>query len=221
MTLPQNTETDSFSVTIGEDVLVILTVTENTDGTLQFDIEVDEDSPMTADIGAIFFDILDPTLADGLMVSGDDVSGTKFAPDGVDNLGKGANIRGNGDNSNYDAGVKFGSPGKANDDIQETSFILSHEDFDLTLEDLEGMDFAIRLTSVGDEDGSREASLKIDGQLPDIVEDPDPRDPEDPDDREFEDYMQSLMMQANFNEDGMAMSRMDALDPLDTDLYSF
>jgi hypothetical protein len=63
----------------------------------------------------------------------------------------------------------------AEDDIQSTSFTLSHDTQELSLNNFLAQDFAVRLTSVGEIDGSRADSVKIGGTAPDAptsVDDP-------------------------------------------------
>lgn len=161
------------------DVNISVTVTELDDGSLKFDLVVLDDTGSIGDLNAIFFDLADDSLTDGLTVSGDDVTGVKFKVDGVTKIDSFTNINGEvvNDYGKFDSGVQFGTAGIGEDDIRETSFILSHSDVDLTIESILGQDFAVRLTSVGQEDGSREDSLKIGGEAPteaDPTVDPDP-----------------------------------------------
>lgn len=158
-------------------------VVANADGSLTFTLRV-QDSGEIADLRGFFFDLDDPTLADGLSVTGDDVTGSRFGAGKVASLGKGCNMKGNhGSDSEFDGGVSFGRPGMAKgDDLQEVSFTLSHDEVALTLDDLDGMDFGLRLTSVGDD---REGSLKLVGEFPE-VDKPDIDDPKDDDDDDDE-----------------------------------
>ncbi|SLN10012.1 hypothetical protein ROG8370_00126 [Roseovarius gaetbuli] len=65
------------------DVNIKIIVTELEDGSLKFDLSVLDDTGSIGDLNAIFFDLADDSLADGLTVSGDDVTGVKFKVDGV------------------------------------------------------------------------------------------------------------------------------------------
>ncbi|MBJ3761893.1 hypothetical protein ILP92_03915 [Maribius pontilimi] len=161
------------------DVNVKVTVTETADGCLEFTVEVME-GEMTADLNGLFFDFGDPDLVGSLTADGADITNSQFEYDAVDNLGGGVNIKGElvNDTDLFDIGVRFGTSGMAKDDIQMTSFTLSHPDYDLSLADIENMDFGVRMTSVGEIDGSRDGSLKIGGTAPeatvlDGVDDPD------------------------------------------------
>ncbi|PWE18516.1 hypothetical protein DDZ18_02610 [Marinicauda salina] len=134
-------------------------VTEQPDGSLLFEIEVLTDDGSIGDLRGLFFDF-DDSLLGGLSITGPDITDYRIAEDDVVDLGHGANVRGEVANTygRYDAGVEFGTQGIAQDDIQSTSFTLSHDGVDLTL-DMLG-DVAVRLTSVGEIDGDREGSLK-------------------------------------------------------------
>ena len=169
----------TLSFTLDGDVNVSITVTEQPDGSLKFDLMVLDDTGSIGDLNAIFFDLADDSIADGLTVTGDDVTGMKFKADGVTKVDNFTNINGEVANEfgKFDSGVQFGTSGIGKDDIRETSFILSHENQALTIDDILGQDFAARLTSVGEEGGDREGSLKIGGEAPtepDPDVDPDP-----------------------------------------------
>lgn len=70
----------------------------------------------------------------------------------------------------FDIGVQFGTAGIGEDDIRSTSFTLSSDAGPLTLDDLALQDFAVRLTSVGEEGGDRDGSLKLGGTAPEAPE---------------------------------------------------
>jgi len=163
----------SMTFTIEGDVSVRITVTEDGAGGLVFDLAVIDDTGLTADLNGLFFDFGDASLVDGLLADGAEITNTAFEYDGVDNLGGGVNIKGDlvNDTDRYDAGVRLGTSGMAKDDIQTTSFTLTHETEALTLEDVANMDFAVRLTSVGEIDGDRDGSLKLGGTSPDAPAD--------------------------------------------------
>ena len=160
----------SLSFRLEGEVSVFVAVTQTTDGTLRFTVEVDGSGGQTADINGLFFDLPDESLVDGLMADGAEITKTVFDYDNVDNLGGGVNIKGDlvNDTDLFDAGVRFGTSGMAKDDIQFTEFTLSQEGGPLTLADIAGMDFGVRLTSVGDIDGSRDGSLKLGGTAPEL-----------------------------------------------------
>ncbi|WP_090215355.1 hypothetical protein [Litoreibacter janthinus] len=174
-------ELQTMTFVIEGDVNVQVTITELASGDLQFDLLVLDDTGSIGDLNGLFFDLADPSLLDGLVADGGDVSNQSYAEGDVYNLGGGVNVKGElTQDEGFDAGIRLGSSGMAKDDIQETSFTLSHESTDLMLEDFYGADFAVRLTSVGEEDGSRDGSLKLGGTAPDAPDEPvdDPFDPE-------------------------------------------
>lgn len=158
----------------GENVTVAVTITE-VDGALTFDLAVAGDTGTIGDLNALFLDIADEGLIDGLTATGSDVTGTAFKEDGVTKISNFTNINGEvvKDLGKFDLGVQFGSQGMAEDDIQSTSFTLSHATDALSLEDFMLMDSALRLTSVGEADGAREDSLKLGGVVDpvEVVED--------------------------------------------------
>lgn len=149
------------------DVNVRISLTELDDGDMQVDVSVLDDTGSIGDLRGLFFNLTDDSLARGLSVSGDDVTASEFDANDVNDLGRGNNINGEVRNAagEFDGGVGFGRPGiGGGDDIRETSFVLSHASEALTLEDFAGQHFAVRLTSVGSEDGPRNDSLKLLGK---------------------------------------------------------
>ncbi len=125
---------------------------------LVFSVEVLQNGGDIGDLRGLFFDLADDSLLDGLSVSGTDVTGSDFDANKVSNLGNGANVNGLG---KFDGGVEIGTPGQSGDDIQATTFTLSHESEALTLDLIKGEDIALRTTSVGPDGGARENSLKL------------------------------------------------------------
>lgn len=175
---------ESMTFVIEGEVNVQITVTEMGDGTLKFDIAVLDDTGSIGDLNGIFFDLADDSITDGLSVTGDDVTETAFKADGVTKVDSYVNMNGEvvKEYGKFDAGIQFGTAGIGTDDIRETSFILSSDTGDLSLTDIAEQDFGLRLTSVGEEGGSRDGSLKLGGTAPE--EDPDippPPPDEDPD----------------------------------------
>lgn len=132
---------------------------------LKFTLTVDESTGMTADIRGLFWDD-DNDAVDNWQVLPDqsaDVTDSGFEANSVRDLGNGANLNGSltkGGNS-YDAGVEIGTQGIGNDDIQTTSFVIRDPSGDMSLDDIGGQRFGIRLTSVGEIGGPREGSLKL------------------------------------------------------------
>lgn len=167
----------SFTFVIEGEVNTEITVTERDDGTLQFDIQVLDDTGQIGDLRALFFDIADDSLTSGLSVTGTDVTGSATTVDGVYRVdSKDTNINGEviSEYDRFDVGIEFGTAGISTDDIQSTSFVLSHDSQTLTLADIQLQQFGLRLTSVGEEGGTREDSLKL-GDIatvaPDAVDD--------------------------------------------------
>lgn len=152
---------NSLSFDLAGAVGLHVTITENPDGTLRFDLM--NSGSQIGDLRGLFFDLQDASLAGSLKVSGGQVSNYNFADDGITNLGGGVNMNGAGD---FDGGVAFGTAGIGKDDISSTSFTLDSLTRDLTLEDFSMVSFGARFTSVGSEDGARTDSLKIVGVSP-------------------------------------------------------
>ena len=152
---------------------VSVTITE-VDGTLQFTVEVLDDTGQIGDLNALFFDLLDDSLTSGLIVTGADVTGVALNADSVTKVDNYTNMNGEviKDLGRFDGGVQFGTAGIGTDDIRTTTFTLSHDSQPLTLADVSLQDFGVRLTSVGTEDGSRTDSLKLGGTAPEFNDDP-------------------------------------------------
>ena len=157
-----------LNFTLSGDVVIQITITELLNGTLQFDLAVTSETGSIGDLNGLFFDIADESLLGEMVATGDDVTGMIFEANDVTKVDNYNNIRGEllKDLGKFDGGVQFGTAGMAEDDIRETSFVLSHESADLTADLFLGMDFAARLTSVGPEGGARDGSSKIGGQAP-------------------------------------------------------
>ncbi|SEW47584.1 VCBS repeat-containing protein [Cognatiyoonia koreensis] len=156
------------------DVNVEFTITELADGSLQFDLKVLDDTGSIGDLNAFFFDLADDSLTHGMTITGSDVTDTVLKVDGVTKVDNYTNMNGEviKELGKFDAGVQFGTQGIGQDDIRETSFILSHNTANLSLQDLSMQDIGVRLTSVGAEGGSRDGSLKIGGEVPDFPDGP-------------------------------------------------
>ena len=167
----------SATFTVTGDVNVSVTITELEGGALQFDLQVLDDTGSIGDLNALFFDLLDDSLTDGLTVTGDDVTGVAFKADGVTKVDNYTNMNGEviHDLGRFDGGVQFGTSGIATDDIRSTSFVLSHETESLNLSLFSLQDFGVRLTSVGTEDGAREDSLKLGETAPSFDDAPNDR----------------------------------------------
>ena len=165
----------SLTFTIaGEIDTIVLVEEDDFDGDgfndLRFTVTVDESEGTTADLRGLFWDSAGDDT-DGWSVSpgeSPDVTDAAFGMNNVTNLGNGANMngritsRGNG----FDAGVEFGTQGIGKDDIQSTSFVVTGHEENLTLDDIGGMRFGVRLTSYGEIDGPREGSVKNEDVAP-------------------------------------------------------
>ena len=136
-------------------------ILEEVGNDVKFNFEVTD---TLADITGVFFDfnnILNLNSND-MSVSGNYVGDLKT---NTSNLGGGVNLNGGGPSNpgSFDFGVKIGTNGIGTDDIQATSFILSHATEALTLDMFKEQKFAVRLQSVG---SSREGSSKLTGISP-------------------------------------------------------
>ncbi len=135
----------------GNDLRFTLTVDDSTTGNI-------------GDLRGFFFDVSDESLLAGLTASGIDVTDQAYLANSVNNLGQGAVIKPMGP---FDAGVEFGTPGMGKDDIQSTSFLLTHSSQSLALNSffrkpvgINYITMAVRGTSVGPQGGLREGSSK-------------------------------------------------------------
>lgn len=131
------------------------------DGKLVISVSVVEDGGQIGDIRGLFFGVADETLLGGLSITGTDVTDSEVNANNVNDLDNGANVGGLG--IGFDWGAEIGTQGQSGDDIRQTTIILSHATLDLTLDFLANQDAALRLTSVGFQDGAREESLKLFG----------------------------------------------------------
>ncbi|MDX1780096.1 MAG: hypothetical protein R3256_02145 [Thalassovita sp.] len=164
-------DVDAITGEIDGELDIELTLTEvyNEDTGLteiRVDLSVGEDGDI-GDLRGLFLNIEDESLLNGLSVTGDDVTGSEFNANSVGDLGKGVNMNGQG--GKFDLGVMLGTNGIGDDDLQSVSFTLSHDSEDLEVEDFAGESFGVRLTSVGEEGGDREDSLKLTGDLGDLL----------------------------------------------------
>ena len=148
-------------------VNVSVTITE-VNGTLQFQLNVLDDTGQIGDLNALFFDLSDDALTSGLHVTGQDVTGVNLDANRVVKVDSYTTMNGEvvKDLGKFDGGVQFGTAGIGSDDIRSTTFVLTHDSQNLTLADFSTQDFGIRLTSVGAEDGIRTDSLKLGGAAP-------------------------------------------------------
>lgn len=163
-----------LTYTITGDVNVLVHVLENGDGTLTVSLEVLDDTGSIGDLNAFFFDLADDSLTESILIEGADVTGVALNQDGVVKVDNYTNMNGEvvKDLGKFDGGVQFGTAGIGEDDIRSTSFTMSIEGGSLSLADLNFQDVGVRLTSVGEEGGSRDGSLKLGGTLEDEPTDP-------------------------------------------------
>jgi hypothetical protein len=152
-------------------------------GSVRVTVTVDP-SPSVGDINGFFLNVGNESLLPGLAVTGADVTLLVKAANAVTSAGPGNNVNGEGVGP-FDVGVRIGSPGVGEDDIQSTSFVLSHGGVALTNELFAGATtgdgdlFALRLTSVGPAGSSRNGSSKLTvaGPPPNPNEEPPPPNP--------------------------------------------
>ena len=127
-----------------------------------------------ADLRAVYLDIADDALLDGLSADGEWVTDSEFAANGVIDLGQGSNLHGGGSPCPCDIGVELGTPGIGKDDINSTSFLLHHSSQPLTLSLFADQLVGVRITSTGPDPFSRGGSAKLGGTFPENVPVPEP-----------------------------------------------
>lgn len=155
-------EIDEFS---GDPASVRITLDDGAgDGSLSLTVSVLD---ALADIRGVFFDVSDASALPGLQILGGAVTEVAFGD--VIELGNGANVRGGNSPCPCDVGVEIGTQGIAGDDYQSVTLRLVHETLDLDLALFSEQDFAVRLTSVGDE-CRRGGSSKLGGTAPVVPE---------------------------------------------------
>lgn len=133
-----------YSFIIDDVVDVKITITDLGDD-LRITAEV-LGSGSLADLRGLFFNVDDSIDPSGLSATGDDITNQGH---NTKNLGLGNNMNGKA-KANFDFGVSIGHPGLKGgaDDIQFTEFTLSHSTHSLSIDDLAGELFGVRLTSV-------------------------------------------------------------------------
>lgn len=145
--------------TDGSNPAVWVTITENPDGTLSFNVT--QQGGIVGDLRGIFFDIADESILKSLVVTAASTD-IRIGDDSIRDLGDGANMNGLlGSDKGYDVGIEIGTSGIGKDDIRSYSFTLDSSARDLTLADFANVDFAARLTSVGVVGGARADSSKL------------------------------------------------------------
>lgn len=130
-------------------------------GKVQFTVQMAKDSPTIGDIRGFFFNISDDSLLSGLNIEGSHVTSTAFQAGSISKVGS-ANLNGDGGRHSFDIGVEIGENGLkgGTDDIQTTTFTLSHATRSLDLSFFTQQAFGVRLTSVGT-GTNREGSSKL------------------------------------------------------------
>lgn len=160
------TITASVAPFTGNPLSVILEMDDAADpGNLVITLSVDGGGNI-GDLRGLFLNVADESLLAGLSVSGSAITASEFSANAVINLGGGNNLNGGGTPCPCDIGLGIGSPGIGSDDFQSITFTLSHDTDDLDLSLFIGQTFGVRATSVGDVAGSREASSKLIGVVP-------------------------------------------------------
>lgn len=120
--------------------------------------------PNIADINGIFFNIANESLLGSLVFTGPQVTADVQSANNVSDLGGNPNVN---PLANFDIGVKLGTSGMGLDDIQTTSFFVSHASESLTSSLFlpttfqASSLFAVRATSVGLFGGERAGSAKM------------------------------------------------------------
>lgn len=153
-------------------VLTKVTLEEQPDGSIKVTVDVLDSTGQIGDLRGFFFETADESLLSQLSITGADVGEVKIDANNVTNVGNGVNLNGEvvKNFGAFDVGVEIGTPGASPDDIRSTMFTISHAGGQkLEADDFSFTDFGIRLTSVGEEGGSREDSLKIGGSAPLII----------------------------------------------------
>lgn len=145
--------------TDGVKVAVWVTITENPDGTLTFNVT--QEGGIVGDLRGLFFDMADESILKSLVITAASTD-IRIGDDSIKDLGDGSNMNGLlGTDKGYDIGIEIGTSGIGKDDIQSYSFTLDSTARDLSLSDFAHVDFAARLTSVGVVGGTRVDSSKL------------------------------------------------------------
>ncbi|PSB14680.1 hypothetical protein C7B76_15515, partial [filamentous cyanobacterium CCP2] len=137
-------------------------------GKIQFTVGFAADSPTIGDFRGIFFNISDNSLLSGLRITGPHVTTYVTGNGNISSVGN-ANLNGDGNSHSFDVGVEIGRNGLqgGKDDIQFTTFTLSHTSQNLDLSLFAQQNFGFRITSVGT-GNNREGSSKLIGTSPDL-----------------------------------------------------
>jgi hypothetical protein len=158
----------------GSDIKVNITLDDKAagDGKIQFTVKMAADSPSIGDLRGIFFNISDNSLLSGLQYSAAsgaklDVKQSAYSTTGSLSSVGNANLNGDGGNHSFEFALEIGENGLkgGKDDIQSTTFVLSHATRKLDLSMFSQQDFGVRVTSVGT-GNNREGSSKLVGTSP-------------------------------------------------------
>jgi hypothetical protein len=142
--------------------LLINVYAEEIDGGVSMTVKVMEG---TADLRGFFMDVGDSTA--GVSVDGVASQDYKIGDESVTTVGTRDNNM-NGTGETFDVGVEIGTAGTGRDDVSQANFTLQG----VSLEQLDGLTFGVRATSVGEE---RDDGVKLLGEF-DIPE-PAPEEP--------------------------------------------
>lgn len=104
-----------------------VTIAEQSDGSLLFDLDVLDDTGVIGDLNGLFFDLADDSITDSLSVTGADLTGENIKANSVSKVDAYNNVNGEvvKEDGKFDIGVQFGTAGIGTDDIRSTSFSLS------------------------------------------------------------------------------------------------
>ena len=143
--------------------LLINVYGEAVDGGVSMTVKVMEG---VADLRGFFMDVGDSTA--GVSVDGVASQDLKIGDESVTTVGTRDNNM-NGTGETFDVGVEIGTSGIGRDDVSQAHFTLEG----VTLEQLDGLTFGVRATSVGEE---RDDAVKLLGEF-DTVPEPQPEEP--------------------------------------------
>lgn len=153
----------SISFVAGGDVETLITITENDDGTLKFDLEVLGGASIAA-LSAFYFDLDGVDASEpGFSVEGDNIRKSAFDEGGVDTLGGDTNIKGSVTDGagDFDVGIAFKPP--ADPASNKTSFTLGHNNGNggLSLDALNLADFGLRFKPAEGTSGGTTSAAKV------------------------------------------------------------
>ena len=151
---------------------MLMTVTENDDGTLSLVVDVGGSGGTTGDVRALYLNNTEDAFYAGLTMTVGETDGdasTASDTSDVDIVQDLNSVRAvdeedtsiNGEvlhenDGRFDTGMEFGSSGIGVDDVQHMEFTLSVNE-PLSIESFDFSTIGLRVTSVGDVDGSRAA----------------------------------------------------------------